>query len=231
VIERRALDSRVHHEVVTGIVKNGHAPSCTEMAATIGVTRDEVASSLARLHESHGLVLHPGTTDVWIAHPFSLSPTGVWVSAGEKGWWAPCLWCATGISAIAARNADVHVRIGAEAESVTIGIRQGKIIDDNLLVHFALPPRFAWNNVVHYCAMVLPFRSEEDVDAWCARHRLPRGAVVPMRQVLDLGRAWYGRHLAIDWVKHTPKEAQAIFEKVGLTGDFWRLPIADDRPF
>jgi hypothetical protein len=42
--------------------------------------------------------------------------------------------------------------------------------------------------------------------------------------VLDLGRVWYGRHLDRDWRKWTVPEAQAVFDQVGLTGDFWRLP-------
>jgi len=222
-----ARHALVHHHLLAGIVRDGRAPALAALAEAASVSPADVAASLGRLAEGHGLVLHPGTTEVWIAHPFSLSPTGVWVAADDgRGWWAPCLWCATGIAALVARPVVVHARIGGEAEAVAIPLADGRAGDD-VVVHFALPPRDAWSNVVHYCACVLPFRAAADVDAWCARHRLPRGEVVPLAQVADLGCAWYGRHLDRDWRKWTVPEAQAIFERVGLTGPFWALPTAD----
>lgn len=63
--------------------------------------------------------------------------------------------------------------------------------------------------------------------AWCARHRVPEGATVPLAQVADLGRAWYEHHADEDWTKWTVAQAQSIFDRVGLTGEFWRLPAAD----
>ncbi|HTE54586.1 MAG TPA: organomercurial lyase [Kofleriaceae bacterium] len=219
-----ALDALVHHHILTGIVDRGHAPPLAELAASVAVSPSAIEDSLGRLGAAHGLVLHPGSTDVWIVHPFSLSPTATWVEAHDgRGWWAPCLWCATGIAALAAPRAAIHARLAGEAEAITIAIEDGHPRGD-LLVHFALPPRDAWTNVVHFCSTVLPFRREADIDAWCARHRLPRGAAVPIAQVAELGRVWYGRHLDRDWRKWTVAEAQAIFEQVGLTDGFWRLP-------
>jgi hypothetical protein len=75
--------------------------------------------------------------------------------------------------------------------------------------------------------MVLPFAREDDVTAWSARHALPLGEIVPLSQLLDLAREWYGRHAASDWRKWTIPEAQAIFERVRLRGPFWRLPDTD----
>src|SRR4051812_42881805 len=104
------LDSRVHHGVLRSIVRRRFAPTTEELAASLEVPRADVEESLRRLHESHGLVLHPASFDVWIAHPFSLSPTAVWVDARDRGWWAPCLWCAFGIVTLAAPDATIHVR-------------------------------------------------------------------------------------------------------------------------
>lgn len=220
------LDSRVHSAVLTTIVARGHAPGLAEIAAALGEGTASIAESLRRIEANHGLVLHPGSVDVWIAHPFSLSPTAVWVASGARGWWSPCLWCATGVVALAAPDATLRVRLGGEAEDLSIRFSGGRPVDDGLVVHFPVPPRDAWAN---FCALVLPFRSEAEVDAWCARHALAKGAVVPLSQVADLGRAWYGRHLDVTWVKWSVPEAREIFESVGLTGPFWRLPGADGR--
>jgi hypothetical protein len=34
---------------------------------------------------------------------------------------------------------------------------------------------------------------------------------------------WFKRRLAPDWRRHTPDEAEALFARAGLTGEFWRL--------
>lgn len=205
---------------------DGSAPTAGEIAAAMSLPVDAIAASLRRLSDGHGVVLHPGTTDVWIVHPFSLSPTATWVEASGRGWWAPCIWCATGIAALVAPDVIIHSRLGGEAEPVAIHLGKHEA---ELVVHFPIPPRDAWNNVVHYCATVLPFRGEAEIDAWCARHRIPRGAAVPMSQVQLLGRVWYGRHLDRSWRKWTVVQARTIFEEVGLTDRFWHLPEETGR--
>lgn len=66
------------------------------------------------------------------------------------------------------------------------------------------------------------FRSEEHVERWLAG-REP-GATIPVDQLADLASAWWGDRLASDWTPHTREQNQAILDRVGLTGEFWRLP-------
>jgi len=104
--------------------------------------------------------------------------------------------------------------------------------EDDIVTHFAVPFGSAWDNVHHYCATVLPFRSEEDVDAWSRRHPIPKGAVVPIAQLAELARVWYGKHADHDWEKWSIAQARQIFEQVGLTGPFWALETdAGGQPF
>ncbi|MBW8866088.1 MAG: hypothetical protein JF610_01965 [Acidobacteria bacterium] len=70
---------------------------------------------------------------------------------------------------------------------------------------------------------MLLFRSEEDVDRWCAARGVGRGSVVTLPQAWDLSQKWYGNRLAADFRRPTKAEAQAIFESAGLTGPFWKL--------
>jgi hypothetical protein len=60
------------------------------------------------------------------------------------------------------------------------------------------------------------FRSEEDVPGG--------GATVPIEQLAELARRWYGDRLDPAWRPRTAAESQGILDAVGLTGDFWRLP-------
>lgn len=52
---------------------------------------------------------------------------------------------------------------------------------------------------------------------------MPRGALLSIRQLWGLSRAWYGDRLSAQWRRKTPEEAQEIFEELGLTGPFWKL--------
>jgi hypothetical protein len=212
---------------MTSFCRRGFAPSVQELAGELGITVDATVAVLRRLHDDHGVVLHPHSDAIWIAHPFSGSPTAIWVEAEGRGWWAPCPWCAMGVVILAApRRAIVHLRLGGERDEALVVVDDGRVASEDLLVHFPIPARDAWANVVHFCASVLPFRREADVDGWCARHAFPRGDLQPMTKVLELARTWYGRHLDVEWRKWTVHEARAIFERLGLRGDAWQLPEA-----
>jgi hypothetical protein len=228
MVEHTALDSRVHQAIIAGILAQGFAPGVTELAGTLDASADDIEASLFRLAENHGLVRHPGRSEVWIAHPFSLSPTNVWVEGPRRGWWAPCLWCALGVAHLAGGDVEIHARIGGEHEPVRVAVRNGTPVDDGLLVHFSVPPKRAWENVVAWCASVQPFRQVEDVDGWCARHGLPRGSIQPLAHVNELARRWYGGYLSPTWKKWSNAEAQAIFVAAGLIGEFWEASSRDE---
>jgi hypothetical protein len=71
---------------------------------------------------------------------------------------------------------------------------------------------------------MLYFRSEVDVDRWCATWRLQRGAVIPMQVGWELAKSWYGEdRRKPEWRRRTAEEAQTVFASAGLSGDFWRL--------
>ncbi|GAC1500183.1 MAG: hypothetical protein NVS1B14_03980 [Vulcanimicrobiaceae bacterium] len=71
---------------------------------------------------------------------------------------------------------------------------------------------------------MLIFRSEEHVAKWCSDWRMDEGAIVRLGQCWKLAQAWYGpdrREAA--WRRFTEAEAQALFDRVGLSAPFWRL--------
>jgi ribosomal protein S18 acetylase RimI-like enzyme len=255
--EDEALCGRAHAAVLRGFVDHGRAPTVLELSATLDVSPVQVEAALRRLHQGHGLVLHPpsaaaaagspegspkgspagspdrppgGSVAVWIAHPFSASPTATWVASQRgRGWWAPCMWCALGIAVLVKEDVTIHTRLGGESSEAQVVVRDGRLLTDERVVHFGLPARHAWDNVVHWCATVLPFARAEDVAPWSARHAIPRGDVVPLTQVLALAREWYGGHLREDWRKWSLDDARAIFERVGLRGEIWSVPTGEAR--
>jgi len=74
---------------------------------------------------------------------------------------------------------------------------------------------------------MLLFRSEEHVSTWLAG-RQP-GAPIPVLTLAALATAWWGDRLAPDWRPRTREQNQAILDRLGLTGDFWRLGVGRSR--
>ncbi|GAB4423362.1 MAG: hypothetical protein Kow0031_01820 [Anaerolineae bacterium] len=70
---------------------------------------------------------------------------------------------------------------------------------------------------------MLLFRSEENIDRWCAETKMPRGVALGLDQLWQLSKLWYSDRLSPDFAGRTAAQVEAIFEKVGLTATFWRL--------
>ena len=65
------------------------------------------------------------------------------------------------------------------------------------------------------------FRSEEHVSRWLGDRR--PGATLPVPTLSALAHAWWGDRLAPTWRPHSREHNQAILDRLGLVGDFWRL--------
>ncbi len=68
---------------------------------------------------------------------------------------------------------------------------------------------------------MLFFRSEEMASQWCAEHGAPLRPLVRMYQLWTLATTWYGTRLQENSRRPQPDEMRAIFEGLGLEGDFW----------
>jgi hypothetical protein len=219
----------LHHAIIRSIVDNGDAATPDELATRFGVGRDEIETALRALDDYHGVVLHPGSFEVWVAHPFSLAPTSFRVWSDQREWWSPCAWCALGVVELVGGTGTITTQLGHSARQVMVQVEHGELLDTDLLVHFPVPMARAWDNVIYTCSMMLLFESETAVDTWCGAHRKPRGDVVPIDIVWNFAREWYGRHLDEDWAKWTAAEAAEMFARHGLTGPIWDLPVSAER--
>jgi hypothetical protein len=65
------------------------------------------------------------------------------------------------------------------------------------------------------------FRSEEHIERWLDG-REP-GGTITVTKLAELAAEWWGDRLDPDWRPHTLEQNQAILDRLGLTGDFWRL--------
>ena len=65
------------------------------------------------------------------------------------------------------------------------------------------------------------FRSEEHVDRWLGDRR--PGATLPVSTLSALAHAWWGDRLSPTWTPHAREHNQAILDRLGLVGEFWKL--------
>mgnify|MGYP001450430810 CR=1 FL=1 len=70
---------------------------------------------------------------------------------------------------------------------------------------------------------MLLFRSEDDIDRWCAATGEPRGEATPLRQVWNLARAWYGNRMDPGYRGRSAEQAVAVFRSAGLMSEFWAI--------
>ena len=70
---------------------------------------------------------------------------------------------------------------------------------------------------------MLLFRSEEEIDEWCAARGRGRGGVVTARRLFPFAVRWYGGRLAPAWQPRDAPASQALLDDAGLTGPFWAL--------
>lgn len=219
--ELSAADQDLRGRLTRAIARRGHALPPAELAEEAGLSVAEAEASLRRLHAAHALLLHPNRCEPWVVHPFALSPGSCWVETGEGGYWANCLYCALGIAAALDSDAVVTTRLGGEARTAHFRVEGGRLLDTAGVFHLPIPARFWWDNVIHACATFQPFASETEIGPWCERHALPRGHVMGLEALWRFASDWYGDYLRKPWRKRSAAEVRALFDRHGLTGDFW----------
>jgi hypothetical protein len=141
------LDLEVRLSVYRHLVRTGRAPSLSETSVDVGVEPVAVSASLERLDASHVLVLHPTTRDLWMAMPFSATPTGFRVRSGQRAWWANCAWDALGISAMLQIPVEITTSCSDCGDPPTVRTTGSALSALLGVVHFAVPAAEWWNDI------------------------------------------------------------------------------------
>lgn len=222
-------NSDLHHTIIMSFLQNERAPTVREIASRFNCDETTARKGLRELSNYHGVVLHPHSDEVWIAHPFSSAPTTCVVSAGSHKWWGNCAWCSLGLMRLVGGTATLETRLGAIEDPVTIRVENGELLSKDFVVHFPIPMKQAWDNVVYTCSVMLLFRNEAEVDDWCATRGIPKGDVRPVEQIWNFAAEWYGRHADADWTKWSLRDAAEIFKRHNLYGPVWEIGDETER--
>jgi hypothetical protein len=218
----------VRRVVYDTLAAEGRAPSVREIARRCGITADDAQRALGELAARHAAVLTADGDAIRMAHPFSAAPMGFVVTAVDPGdartWWGGCAWDSFGISAAVGVDVQIETRCPGcgTRHGYTAGATLAPVAD--AVVHFLVPARDWWADVVHTCSHIRVFCDASHVDAWCRDHGQTRGEVVGLDAVWRLAQPWYGDRLATDYAPRPVERSQQLLNDVGLTGDFWQLP-------
>lgn len=138
-------DAELRHAIYTHFAGRGEAPSVAALRdAHPGV---DVPGALARLHDAHAVVLDTGG-EIRMALPFSAVPTPHVVQSGERRWWANCAWDSLAIPVALDIDATITSEWSDSDESVALTVRSGALSPLEGHVHFAIPARRWWDDIV-----------------------------------------------------------------------------------
>jgi hypothetical protein len=222
-------NSNLHYQIIKAVIDNGFAPTVDDLADAFKVGNEEVIKRLYELQDYHGVVLHPNEPKVWVIHPFSLAPTNFYIKSKKGQWWGNCAWCSLGICALLNEDAKIITTIGAETKQVEINIVNGEIQEMNYFIHFPIPMKNAWNNVIYTCSTILVFENEEQINNWATIHNIPKGDIQPIDKIWAFSKKWYSNHLNTEWTKWTVDDAKRMFKEFELKGKIWNLGDSNER--
>jgi hypothetical protein len=142
------FDAGVRWYILGYFLRIGRAPLVTELAVELAQPAAAIQAALQRLHEAHGVVLDQSTGELLMVHPFSCVPTAFRVEVPDRSWWANCVWDALGIPAMLKRDGSVDTRCGCCGDAMTLTIANGALCNATGIVHFAVPAKDWWRDIV-----------------------------------------------------------------------------------
>lgn len=139
------LDQRVRWVVYDVTMREGTPPLASQLAALLDMPVDDVRASLQRLASARMLVMQEG--EILMAGPFSAVPTPFRVTTSEFSCYGNCIWDALGIAATLQSDVEIATSCGDCGAATCIAVRDGVVEGDGLM-HFALPARQWWQDIV-----------------------------------------------------------------------------------
>ena len=80
-------DMDVRHFIYATFANAGVPPTTHQAAFQFNVSITEIEAAYHRLADDHQIALAPGSSTIWMAHPFSAIPTNNLVEVGGKKYW------------------------------------------------------------------------------------------------------------------------------------------------
>jgi hypothetical protein len=147
------FNNRVRVRLYQLFLLTGRCPSIAEVAADFQCAVSEIATALQELAAAHILVLQAGSGEVLMANPLSAVPTPFVVEtqadSATRSWYGNCIWDALGVIAMMQGDGRVLTSCACCGESLVVSVRRGEVeATPPGIVHFAIPARHWWDDIV-----------------------------------------------------------------------------------
>lgn len=142
-------DLRVRAAVYDSVMSRTKPFTSPELSHALDLPLAEVREALERLASGRVLVLQPESREVLMAPPFSAVPTPFAVLAADRVYFGNCIWDALGIPAMLSCDGRVETSCGCCGEAMSMTVEDGALRSPEGLVHFAVPARRWWEDIVY----------------------------------------------------------------------------------
>jgi Alkylmercury lyase len=144
------IDTTVKLCIYQMIADQGKAPTSSEVALFLGITKEEVEAAFQRLHQKKLLVPEPGDLSrIRMAPPFSGIETDFLVESHGKSYYGNCVWDALGVSAALHQDAVIRASDGYTGEPIRLEVKNGEVVPQECIIHFAVPAALWWKDVIY----------------------------------------------------------------------------------
>lgn len=146
-MDHDTLDRRVRLSIFDHTAATSSVPTTEAIASTLGASLDAIDASLQRLAAGRVIVLAPGTTNIWMANPFSAVPTDFLVEAQGRIYFGNCIWDGLGVPAMLNVDGTLHTHCPDCGEPLRLTVRDHRLADGAGVIHFAVPAARWWENI------------------------------------------------------------------------------------
>jgi hypothetical protein len=126
----------------------GSPPTIAELATRCGVTEADVRQGLRQLAAARMVVVQPESGELLMVPPFSAVPTPFLVQTVGHASYANCAWDALGVPIMLRDVAEIATACGCCGESLTLRAQADAPPQGAGVIHFAVPARRWWDDVV-----------------------------------------------------------------------------------
>ncbi len=147
--EASSFDADVRRQIYSVTLGRGLPPTIGELAHATRSPAQTVRESLDRLAAARVLILQPVSREILMAPPFSAVPTPFVARTAAHSSYANCAWDALGVSVMLHRAATIESACACCGEAITVATRMGSSPEGEAVVHFAVPARRWWDDIVY----------------------------------------------------------------------------------
>ena len=221
-------DRVVRQRVLQSFLEHAYAPTAPEIAQSLGLPIGTIKDSFRRLDDEHHLKLLEGTFRILMAFPFSAISTPYRVTRPNgQSYFANCAWDAIAFHLMLDEPTKISSYCDICGTPIGFSVEDGRGRPGSTalpLVRLALPAARWWEDITRTCANTMVFLGAEEVGlSDLSPSAATEAGIVTVDQVVQMSVPLYRNKMASDYDRPSPEVIRANFERIGFTGDHWRL--------